>query len=209
MTEQYRLGIDTGGTYTDAVIVDGVGNVLSANKQLTTHGDLAKGIADAVNSMPKQLLADIQMVALSTTLSTNSVVEGKGGSVCVLLPGYDKAQVQKSGLFDILDSGCIHIIEGGHSATGEQTAELDIAEATRIIEKHADSVSAFAVSSVFATRNTAHEFQLRQLIHKLTNKPVACGHQLAHALGAPRRALTTALNARMIQPIQELIAFQI
>ena len=205
MIERYRLGIDTGGTYTDAVIVDVTGKVLAANKQLTTHGDLAIGIAEAVNSLPKAMLKQVQMVALSTTLSTNSVVEGRGGSVCVLLPGYDKTQVQKSGLFEILDSDCINMIGGGHSATGDETGELDIIEATRIINKHADKVSAYAVSSLFATRNTAHEFKLRELIHQLTNKPVACGHQLAHALGAPRRALTTALNARMIQPIQELI----
>ena len=206
MTERYRLGIDTGGTYTDAVIVNVAGEVLAANKQLTTHGDLAKGIGEAVNSLPGAMLAQVQMVALSTTLSTNSVVEGKGGSVCVLLPGYDKKQVQKSGLFDILDSDCVNVISGGHSATGEQTVALDIDEATRIIKKHAGKVSAYAVSSIFATRNTAHEFELRELIQQLTDKPVACGHQLAHALGAPRRALTTALNARMIQPIQALIA---
>ncbi len=206
MTKHYRLGIDTGGTYTDAVIVDAAGKVLSANKQLTTHGDLANGISEAVASLPSDMLAQVQMVALSTTLSTNSVVEGRGGSVCVLLPGYDKAQVQKSGLFEILDSDCINVINGGHSATGEEVSKLDIVEATRIIKKHADKVSAYAVSSIFATRNTAHEFELRALIQELANKPVACGHQLAHALGAPRRALTTALNARMIQPIQLLIA---
>ena len=206
MNERYRLGIDTGGTYTDAVIVDTLGKVLATNKQLTTHGDLANGIGEAVSSLPKRMLAKVQMVALSTTLSTNSVVEGRGGSVCVLLPGYDKTQVQKSGLFEILDSDFVNVISGGHSATGEQTSELDISEATRIINKHANKVSAFAVSSIFATRNTAHEFRLRALIQQLTNKPVACGHQLAHALGAPRRALTTALNARMIQPIQELIS---
>ncbi|MEE9334566.1 MAG: hydantoinase/oxoprolinase family protein [Granulosicoccaceae bacterium] len=206
MTERYRLGIDTGGTYTDAVIVDTAGKVLASNKQLTTHGDLADGIGEAVNSLPEAMLAQVQMVALSTTLSTNSVVEGRGGSVCVLLPGYDKTQVQKSGLFEILDSDCVNLISGGHSATGEQTAELDIEKATQIINKHADKISAFAVSSIFATRNTAHEFKLTELIQQLTDKPVACGHQLAHALGAPRRALTTALNARMIQPIRALIA---
>ena len=206
MTEHYRLGIDTGGTYTDAVIVSANGEVLAANKQLTTPGNLANGIGEAVSSLPNDMLAKVRMVALSTTLSTNSVVEGKGGSVCVLLPGYNKTQVQKSGLFDILDSDCINVIDGGHSAMGEQNAELDIAEATRVINKHANTVSAFAVSSIFATRNAAHEFKIRELIQQLTDKPVACGHQLAHALGAPRRALTTALNARMIQPIQELIA---
>lgn len=204
MTKKYRLGIDTGGTYTDAVIVDVDGTVLASSKQLTTHRDLSAGIAAAINQLPEELLTPVQMVALSTTLSTNSVVEGKGGAVCVLLPGYDAKQVQKSGLYEIIDSQSIHVIGGGHTATGEQASALDIEQAKQIILRQADQVSAFAVSSIFATRNTAHEFQLRDLILQLTNKPVACGHQLAHALGAPRRALTTALNARMIEPIRQL-----
>ncbi len=205
MAESYRLGIDTGGTYTDAVIVAVSGDVLASCKRLTTHGELAKGIHEAITQLPTELLADISMVALSTTLSTNSVVESKGGQVCILLPGYSQEQVTKSGLLDIFDSACIHVIAGGHTATGEQAELLDVAEATRIIKAHAESVSAFAVSSMFATRNTAHELQLRELIQQFTDKPIACGYQLAHALGAPRRALTTALNARMIKPITELI----
>lgn len=205
MTKSYRLGIDTGGTYTDAALVESDGTVVASNKQLTTHSDLSDGIAAAITALPADHLAQVKMVALSTTLSTNSVVEGRGGAVCVLLPGYNTTQVQKSGLFEIMDSQYIHVITGGHTATGEQANELDIELATQIIKKQAEKVSAFAVSSMFATRNTAHEFTLRALIQTITHKPVVCGHQLAHALDAPRRALTTALNARMIEPIQQLI----
>ena len=206
MTKQFRLGIDTGGTYTDAALVNECGEVLAAGKRLTTHGDLSKGIHAAIGSLPADHFSNIRMVALSTTLSTNSVVEGKGGSVGVLLPGYTAIQVRKSGLHDMLDSSFIHVLEGGHSATGEELAKIEVDKATRIINSQASKVSAFAVSSVFATRNTAHEIQLRELIRQLTNKPVACGHELAYTLGAPRRALTTALNARMLLPIQLLIA---
>jgi len=205
MTDLYRLGIDTGGTYTDAVIVNTMGDILATSKQLTTHGNLSEGIAAAISSVPSDMLQQVRMVTLSTTLSTNSVVEGRGGRVCVILPGYSQAQVQQSGLLDILDSDCIHMIGGGHSATGEQMSELDIDAATRIVEASADTVSAYAVSALFATRNAEHEYRLAELIQHTTKKPVVCGHQLAHALHAPRRALTTALNARMIQPIEELI----
>ncbi|MBT8435567.1 MAG: hydantoinase/oxoprolinase family protein, partial [Gammaproteobacteria bacterium] len=68
-----------------------------------------------------------------------------------------------------------------------------------------DQVSAFAISSMFGTRNSSHENRIKQLVLELTDMPVICGHELASNLGAPRRALTAALNARMVPPIRELI----
>jgi N-methylhydantoinase A/oxoprolinase/acetone carboxylase beta subunit len=58
---------------------------------------------------------------------------------------------------------------------------------------------------MFGTRNSSHENQLKQMVIEITGMPVICGHELASSLGAPRRALTAALNARMIPPIKELI----
>ena len=201
----YQLGIDTGGTYTDAVLVDGQQRVVAKNKSLTTSFDLTVGIGNAISSLPGKMLADVNLVALSTTLSTNSVVEGRGAPVAVLLPGYNEQQLIKSGLTDILDKGFVTLLRGGHNATGneQEPLELDLARA-RILELD-DEVSAFAISAMFGTRNSAHEKKLRALVNELTGKPVACGHELASSLGAPRRALTAALNARMILYIQALI----
>ena len=201
----YQLGIDTGGTYTDAVIVDENQKVLAKNKSLTTAFDLTVGIGNAISSLPEEYLNDINLVALSTTLSTNSVVEGRGAPVGVLLPGYNDSQVEKSGLLEILEKEYISILDGGHSATGSENLPLDIDQAKKKILEQSDRVSAYAISSMFGTRNPSHEKQLRDLVHELTDKPVACGHELASNLGAPRRALTAALNARMILYIQSLI----
>ena len=201
----YQLGIDTGGTYTDAVIVDGDQNVVAKNKSLTTPFDLTIGIGNAISHLPVELLPEVSLVALSTTLSTNSVVEGRGAPVCILLPGYDERQVEKSGLYDILDRDSVVLLEGGHNATGSEQAPLDIERAREAILAQKDRVSAFAISSLFGTRNSSHELILRDLVIEVTGKPVACGHELASSLGAPRRALTAALNARMILYIQALI----
>ena len=201
----HQLGIDTGGTYTDAVLVDENKTVVAKNKSLTTAFDLTVGIGNAIASLPDSLLQTVNLVALSTTLSTNSVVEGRGAPVCVLLPGYNEAQVGKSGLDEILESDQVVLLRGGHGATGAEQAPLDLDGAREAILARADQVSAFAISSMFGTRNSAHELALRDLVIELTGKPVACGHELASSLGAPRRALTAALNARMILYIQELI----
>ena len=201
----YQLGIDTGGTYTDAVLVNEDRQVVAKNKSLTTAHDLTLGIGDAIASLPAEMLASVNLVSLSTTLSTNSVVEGRGAPVSVLLPGYNEPQAAKSGIYEILERDLVILLEGGHDAMGAEQVPLDLEHARKAILMHADKVSAFAVSSMFGTRNTAHELALRDMIIELTGKPVACGHELASSLGAPRRALTAALNARMILHIQRLI----
>ena len=202
----YQLGIDTGGTYTDAVIIDADKQVIAANKSLTTSYDLTVGIGNTVDNLPEEYLRSISLVALSTTLTTNSVVEGRGAPVSVLLPGYSDAQVEKSGLTRILDQQFITTLGGGHNAVGAELQPLDCEHASKVILAQEKSVSAFAISSLFATRNSTHECILRDLVFELTGKPVACGHELASTLGAPRRALTTALNANMILYIQTLIS---
>jgi len=201
----FRLGIDTGGTYTDAVLVDDRQQVIATCKSLTTRYDLTIGISNAVAGLPADMLATTTLVSLSTTLTTNSVVEGLGAPVCVLLPGYTERQVEQSGLRDIVEDDSLFILEGGHTATGDECALLDEAEARRAILARKDLVSAFAISGMFATRNSSHELKLRSLVEALTDKPVACGHELASSLGAPQRALTAALNARMVPYIQRLI----
>ena len=200
-----QLGIDTGGTYTDAVIVDTGQNVIAKHKSLTTSYDLTIGIGNALSNLPREMLDSINLVALSTTLSTNSVVEGRGAPVSILLPGYSEQQVMKSGLLEILERDFITVLDGGHSAIGAELIPLDLDLAAEKIMQQKDRVSAFAISGMFGTRNPGHEIALRQLVNDLTGKPVACGHELASSLGAPRRALTAALNARMILYIQELI----
>lgn len=201
----YQLGIDTGGTYTDAVFVDDQQQVVAKQKSLTTRFDLTVGIKNAIEGLPQALLSKVNLVALSTTLSTNSVVEERGAPICILLPGYGEREIEKSGLYNLLEKDYIVPLAGGHNAFGEQEQPLDLEAAKTAILQRQSKVSAFAISSMFAIRNPAHEQQIRELVVSLTNKPVACGHELASSLGAPRRAFTTALNARMILFIKDLI----
>lgn len=200
-----RLGIDTGGTYTDAVLVNDSNEVLLAVKSLTTRHDLTIGIGESLRKIPTEHLADIELVSLSTTLTTNAVVEGNGAPVCALLAGLSETQVVKSGLRDILEDEQIIRVTGGHDASGRQVNELDEEAAKEAILSNKDKVSAFSVSAQFGVRNPSHEIRLQELVHELTGMPVTCGHELATSLGAPRRALTASLNARMIPFIQALI----
>ena len=199
------LGIDTGGTFTDAVLLGADRQVLASAKSLTTPFDLSIGIGGALDPLPPELMARVDLVSLSTTLTTNSVVEGKGAPVCVLLAGYDAAQIKSSGLLELLGADAIVSLAGGHDAGGFALVPIDEAAAREAIERQAPRVSAFAISASFGVRNPEHELQLRALVEQLCDKPVTCGHELASSLGAPRRALTAALNARMVSHVKALI----
>lgn len=84
------LGLDTGGTYTDAVVLDlKNGQVLQKAKALTTKEDLVIGIENAIKDFDKELLKKISIVSLSSTLATNSIVEGKGSRVGLICIGRD------------------------------------------------------------------------------------------------------------------------
>ena len=201
----YSLGIDTGGTFTDAVLLNAAREVVAASKSLTTRFDLAQGIAASLDGLPQAFLAQVDLVSLSTTLTTNSVVEGKGAPVCALLVGYDAQQIKTSGLADLLGLDAIESLAGGHDAAGLALCALDEATCRTAIARHVGRVSAFAISATFAVRNPAHENQIRAWVQQHCDTPVTCGHELASSLGAPRRALTAALNARMISHVKTLI----
>ena len=202
---QLRLGIDTGGTYTDAALVDAANQVVASGKSLTTHRQLEVGISAVLKKLPSDLLSKVTLASLSTTLATNAVVEGRGTPVCLLLPGYTASQIERAKLEHIVRGGACVALKGGHDAGGQEKWPLDLDTASRTIEKYRNRVSAFGVSSMFSVRNPAHEIALRELIHSLSDRPVTCGHELASSLGAPRRAVTVAFNASLVSYIDRLI----
>ena len=74
------IGIDTGGTQTDAVIYDFEDKtILGSAKSLTTKNDLAIGIINAIDGLHTDLVQKAEIISLSTTLATNACVEDKGG----------------------------------------------------------------------------------------------------------------------------------
>jgi len=204
------LGIDTGGTYTDAALVDhGTGRVLFMAKALTTRIDLSIGIGQAIDAVFEQDGApdpsEVNLVSLSTTLATNAIVEGQGSPICLVLIGYDPELIHQYGFEDELVTDDVIYIRGGHDIHGDEAAPLDEDGLREAVLARRDQVDAFAVSSYFAVRNPAHELRARDLIEELTGLPVTCGHDLTTRLNSVRRATTVALNARLVPLLRELI----
>ena len=204
------IGLDTGGTYTDAALLDtATGTVRATGKSLTTRDDLSIGVGGAIRRVLEDFdgsAADIGLISLSTTLATNAVVEGVGGRVALLMIGFDETSLQRADLARALGQDPVFFINGGHAADGAPQAQLDEAAIRKAVNATEGEVSAYAVAGHFATRNPAHESRTRDLLRDLTGAPVTCSHELSSSLGGPRRALTAVLNARLINLLDRLVA---
>ncbi len=183
------LGIDVGGTYTDAVVVAG-GGVLAQAKAPTSHDDLLHGILAALDRVLDGVDATgLQRVALSTTIVTNAVVEGRLERVGLFLlpgPGMDISALVPERPW---------ILSGYIDHRGRETApprEAEVAAACRELAGR----DVFAVAGKFAVRNPAHEQAVAGWLQRHAH-PVhtTLGAAVAGSLNFWRRANSAYYNA--------------
>jgi N-methylhydantoinase A/oxoprolinase/acetone carboxylase beta subunit len=201
--QRVGLGIDAGGTYTDGVIYDlEAGRLLDKKKALTTKWDFTVGIGEALAGLDADLLESVDLVALSTTLATNAIVEGKGQKVGLLfMPPY--------GLFKPEDIAYEPkaLISGRLEITGEQIQPVDEQEVRRIAREMVDrfQVKAFAVSGFAGVINPEHELRVKRALNDETGLFVTCGHELSDILDFRTRAGTAVMNGRIIPLLAQLL----
>lgn len=193
------LGIDTGGTYTDGVILDPASKtVLAKAKTFTTSGDLTLGIRKCIGSLSAEYYGRIRLVCLSTTLATNAVVEERGCTTALLLTGKMPDAAPKTEYLKLLKGFC--------DIKGRIIEDIDKDEvlfAAREIERL--GLDAVAVSGYASVRNPTHEILIKDIIRKTLDIPVVCAHELKPLLGFTERTATALLNARLIPVIGGLI----
>jgi N-methylhydantoinase A/oxoprolinase/acetone carboxylase beta subunit len=188
---KYSLGIDAGGTYTDAVILrDSDGKIIDHGKARTTYPDLLDGIQEVLDGLDQSFLEKVSLVSVSTTLATNTILEGTGYPVALIMIGGEVPN----------DSSIKYSIsvQGGHSSGGNEKQSLDMDSIKEFVGEVQDKVSAFAVSAYFSVRNPDHELKAREVIDEMTGLPVICGHELSQSLGAYERGVTAYLNAQLL-----------
>ena len=193
---RYGLGIDTGGTFTDAVLIDlDDFSVIAKKKSPTTHHDLSIGLynsVDAVLSATDIDPSEIVSVGISTTLATNSVLEGRGGKVGLILIGWDPIQE-----IDFGEEKHV-FVKGGYDVRGRAKSSMSLQEVTDAINSISEDVDAIAISGLFANVNATQERKVKELAMKLTGKPTVAGHELSAELGIGLRAETAVLNGKLI-----------
>ncbi len=204
--ETLVLGIDTGGTYTDGVLLEYKSHrIIAAHKSLTTKRDFSIGIENVIKEIELKDPSAIQMVSISTTLATNAIAEGKGKRVALFLIGYDPDLINSFDMGKRFATPHYFFIEGGHDLHGEEKAPLDLQDLLKRTKAVQTKVDAIAVSSYFSPRNPDHEIRAQNAIASVCDLPIVLGHQLSTSLGSVERATTAALNASLLGVLQEFI----
>jgi len=201
----YRLGIDVGGTNTDAVLIDENMQVVAEVKRPTTN-DIHTGIVDAVKSVLAQSGVDralIKRAMLGTTQCTNAIVERKNlapfGIVRLGAPA-STAVAPMADWADDLKSLAAQtaIIGGGYEHDGREIAKLDEKAARDFFEKLKASSDSVAISCVFSTVRNDHEQRAAQICREVMgeNAHVSVSGEIG-SMGLVERENSTILNATL------------
>ncbi|MBN2141422.1 MAG: hydantoinase/oxoprolinase family protein [Desulfovibrionaceae bacterium] len=187
------LGIDVGGTHTDAVAVDlGSGRIAAACKVPTDHEDLLSSIVAALTDILGQVdKASVSQLNLSTTLATNAIVQGKTEDVGLLVsagPGIDPDNYMLCRDY--------HVLPGAIDHRGFETRRLDPGELDRAVAAcRGHGCRVFAAVGKFSVRNPVHENAIRRQVNKSGPADfVTAGHELGGRLNFPRRIATAYFN---------------
>jgi N-methylhydantoinase A/oxoprolinase/acetone carboxylase beta subunit len=204
--KKFVLGIDTGGTYTDGVLLaEDDRSVLKKTKTLTTKQDLSIGILEALDELLPEDRNAIKLVSISTTLATNSIAEGKGRPMALFLAGYDPDLVRHFHFNERFATPRYYFFQGGHTLTGEEQAPLEIDNIIRTAREVKDDVEAIAISGYFSPFNISHEEIAAQETMQATGLPVVTGYRLSSKLNSIQRATTASLNASLLSILKEFM----
>lgn len=197
------LGVDTGGTFTDAAIVDlDTKKVLVKAKSPTTYHDLSIGIMGAIdNAVIKNGVnpSEIKLVGLSTTLATNSILQGRGGEVGLIGIGWTP---QEDWTFGCKTS---RFVKGGYDSMGKRIEALDEEGLARAIDEVCQEVDAVVISGMFSVANPIQESSAKAMVKAKYNLPVVMGHEMTAELGIYERTVTAVLNAKLLPIINDFL----
>ncbi len=189
------IGLDVGGTHTDAVLYGKAGLVRDI-KVFTDHGDLFATVLRALERLLDGVdSADVKRMVLSTTLATNLIVQNNLPAVAMVVaagPGIDPLNFQIGDHY--------FVVRGALDHRGREIETLDEKELADIGKKIKElGVSYAGVVSKFSSRNPVLEERMAAILSPYVQR-VFMGHLFSGALSFPRRIATTYLNA-VVYPV--------
>lgn len=184
------LGLDVGGTHTDVVII-GKEGIVTSSKVVTKHDDLLSSINEAFENVFGDVdIQGIDRINLSTTLSTNAIVENKIENVGVFVssgPGVSPDNYRIGDHF--------HVIDGSIDHRGAEILAIDEKRLGESIEECRKSgIRVFSVVTKFSTRNPSSEHLIGDRIGDISDF-TTLGHMLSGQLNFPRRIATAYYNS--------------
>jgi len=189
----YIIGIDVGGTNTDvALIKDDV--VVATGKVPTDHDNLAESTAAALECILDTYSGQESLkLHLSTTLCTNTIIEGKGEPTAVLAVPGPGMRIEDLGL-----GFAVQILEGSVDHRGREVAGISISEVHDALKAaSAEGTAALAIVGKFSHRNPAQELAIEEVAKNAYPefRHITLGHRLSGRPNFPRRLSTSYLNA--------------
>jgi N-methylhydantoinase A len=231
----YRIGVDTGGTFTDCVVVDDDGNVTAA-KAASTPQDFSVGVVDSVAKAAKQLgltleqlLAQTARFGHGTTVATNALITKSGARTGVLttrghedalfmgrikqkIAGLDEDQIHDFLLHDKAVPGIVprKLIKGLNERVDHKGAvivELDDDEVRRHAkELVAAGCEAMAISLIWSFMNPSHERRVRDIVRQAHPKiSISISSEVSPVLGEYERTASTIVNAYLTKKVDGYI----
>ncbi|MCM3739979.1 hydantoinase/oxoprolinase family protein [Oceanobacillus luteolus] len=204
----YRIGIDVGGTHTDAVLLDENNQVISETKASTTK-DVTTGIYDAMHAViteadvPRE---NIHYAMLGTTHCTNAIVERKGlNKIAVVRIGAPATLAVKPlvGVPEDLRNALgkyVYLVRGGHEFDGREITTLDEEHLYQIAHDVKGEVDSIAITSVFSPVATVHEERARDIFTEVLGQDIAISlSSEVGSVGLLERENATILNASVVQ----------
>ena len=205
------IGIDTGGTCTDAAIYDTeTKEILAVGKALTTKGNLEIGIANALDQLPEDLLRQAGSLALSTTLATNACVENKGCRAKLLIIGTspDIIATLKKELSDhgISDMSQLIVLDAKPENLFSNPYDPDWAALeARVPELFSDCDSIGIVQAFPNANGGRFELTALRILQKRLTIPLTIAYDICREVSFMRICASTLLNARLIPLISEFL----
>jgi N-methylhydantoinase A len=226
---EYTIGIDTGGTFTDTVVIDGTGRVTSG-KALTTPDDLASGLFSSIDEVAqrlglsrKSLLGATRVFRFSGTTATNALLTRFGDPVGLLVTsGFEdtlhigRAVSAWAGLSErelrrsyqqrkpppLVPRSFIRGIDERVDQSGTVLLPIDTDQVRIAAEElHSAGVRSIAVCFLWSIRNPDHELAARRIVADVApGMPVHCSHEVAPSVGEYERFVTTAVDA-FVSPV--------
>jgi N-methylhydantoinase A/oxoprolinase/acetone carboxylase beta subunit len=211
--ERLRIGLDVGGTNTDAVVIDELNTIVHAVKRPTT-ADVSTGVQDALDAA-LTLLGDrrgsVEAVMLGTTHATNAVVERRGldrvGAIRLGGPVAAAVPPLASWPFALREAAIAGSLEvsGGHLADGHPIAPLDEDHIRRFLDSIAGTAGAIAITGVFSPTAADQEFLVAEIVaQELGRIPISLSNQIG-ALGLIERENATVLNATLHSTARRIV----
>ena len=184
------LGLDVGGTFTDAVIIEGH-RVVSSAKRRTTKDNLMQGIGEALDAVLASFdTSNIEQVTLSTTVVTNTIVEEKEQVVDLYVVTGPGRNVD-----DIFPVSPIYL-QGYTDHRGivvERTSTDAVRDIARMVQERSGTDLA-AVSAKFGVRNPQEELSITETLQETYNT-ISNGSLLSGSLNFPRRTISAYFNS--------------